>query len=61
MYSRKAIPTTYTTNETKLECVQAIILRLITSDGKTTPVAALQLYTGNKPIMDDIKQQAELM
>jgi hypothetical protein len=33
-------------------------LRLITEGVKTTPILALQLYTGHLPITSEVKQQA---
>jgi len=41
-----------------LETTQNYALRLITRGVKTTPILALQLYTGNLPITWEIKQQA---
>ena len=41
-----------------LETAQNNALRLITRGVKTTPILALQLYTGHLPITCEIKQQA---
>jgi hypothetical protein len=55
-YGSEVIITANDTRLNKLECLQKNILRLITVTFKTTPVAALQLYTHNKPIVEEIKQ-----
>jgi preprotein translocase subunit SecD len=41
-----------------LETTQNNALRLITGGVKTTPILALQLYTGQLPVTCEIKQQA---
>jgi len=41
-----------------LETTQNNALRLITGGVKTTPILALQMYTGHLPITCEIKQQA---
>jgi hypothetical protein len=59
-YGSEVIITANDTRLNKLECLQNNILRLITGAVKTTPVAALQLYTHNKPIVEEFKQQSAL-
>jgi hypothetical protein len=59
-YGSEVIITTNDTRLNKLKCLQNNILRLITGAVKTTPVASLQLYTHNKPIVEEIKQQSAL-
>jgi hypothetical protein len=59
-YGSEVIITANDTRLNKFECLQNNILRLITGTVKTTPVAALQLYTCNKPIVEEIKQQSAL-
>jgi hypothetical protein len=59
-YGSEVIITANDTRLNKLECLQNNILRLITGTVKTTPVVALQLYTHNKPLVEEIKQQSAL-
>jgi hypothetical protein len=45
-------------NLNRIEIIQNRALRMITGAVKTTPVAALQQYAGNIPIVEEKKQSA---
>ena len=57
-YDREVIVTTNGANLNHLETAQNNALKLIFGAVKTTPVAALQLYTENVPISLEIQSQA---
>jgi hypothetical protein len=57
-YGSEVLVTANSNNLNRLEIIQNRALRMITGTVKTTPVAALQKYTGNIPIVDEIKKQS---
>ena len=57
-YGSEVLITASSSTLKALETKQNNALRLITGGVKTTPILALQLYTGNLPITWEIKQQA---
>ena len=57
-YGSEALVTANSSNLNRLEIIQNRVLRMITGAVKTTPVVALQQYTGNIPIAEEINKQA---
>lgn len=57
-YGSEVIATANETRLNVLERAQNNALRLICGGTKTTPVTALQQYTGNLPMKDEVKKQA---
>jgi hypothetical protein len=59
-YGSEVLITASSSTLKALETTQNNALRLITGGIKTTPILALQLYTGSLPITWEIKQQAAI-
>jgi hypothetical protein len=57
-YGSEVPVTANSNNVNRLEIIQNRAPRMITGTVKTTPVAALQQYTGNIPIVEEIKKQS---
>jgi hypothetical protein len=57
-YGSEVLITANSNSLNRLEIIQNRALRMITGTVKTTPVAALQQYTGNIHIVEEIKKQS---
>jgi len=60
-YGSEVLVTASNSTLKALETAQNNALRLITEGVKTTPILALQLYTGHLPITSEIRQQVAIL